>query len=200
MIDQRYIALIVEEGIDFYNAILLILVYEEQYELLKLAHTDNFMTFSTGIRNLEERGFVKWHGDDPEEISLRKAGEEKFKKYVGLRKTTTTAKEIQEWIQTWRDIFPEGVNSSGFRYRGDRSECITKMIKFVNTNDYTIEQIFQATRDYVERFSEKGYAFMQQAHYFIKKQGVGSTLNAECEALSERKPIKEGERYGGSIV
>jgi hypothetical protein len=145
---------------------------------------------------------VKWYGKDPEDITLRKAGEDLFKKHVGTKKKITTAKEVGQWIQSWREIFPEGVNTAGFRYRGNKDEVIKKMIKFVNTHDYSLEQIFQATRDYVERFSLKGYAYMQLAHYFIEKRGVGSTLSAECEALTERSSNnkEEGKDYGRAIV
>jgi hypothetical protein len=143
---------------------------------------------------------VKWHGDDPEEITLRKKGDELFKKHVGSKRKTTTSREVVIWIQKWREIFPEGINSGGYRYRGDKAECVTKMIKFINSHDYTLEQIFEATHSYVRRFSDRGYAYMQLAHYFIDKRGVGSTLSAECEGLSEVKPKEEGKQYGRSII
>jgi hypothetical protein len=203
MIDQRYLAIYEEyqPNMNLLEFMLLIFVYEEQYDLLRIAHNDNFMGFTQSVRQLEASGLVKWHGDDPIEITLRKTGEDLFKKHVGRKKKITTAKEVTQWIQKWREIFPEGVNTGGFRYRGDRAECIKKMIKFVNTNDYTVEQIFQATTDYVDRFSQKGFAYMQQAHYFIEKKGVGSTLNSECESLTETKPkLEEGKHYGGSII
>ena len=186
MIDQRYLNIIKEIKLSFYDFIMLILIYEEAHDFLELAYEGNFIDFTSSIRYLEERGYIKWHGDGHEEITLRKAGEELFKKHVGLKRKIISIKETSQWIQSWRDIFPEGVNSGGYRYRGDKAECIRKMIKFVNSNDYSIEQIFQATRDYVERFSLKGYAYMQLAHYFIEKKGVGSSLNAECEGLTER--------------
>ena len=200
MIDQRYLGIINNVKISFNDFILLILVYEEAYEFLEHAYKGNFMDFNLSIRYLEERGFVKWHGNTVQEITLRKAGEELFKKYVGAKKRVHTAKEISQWIQSWREIFPEGVNSAGFRYRGDKGEVTKKMIKFVNTYDYSIEQIFQATRYYVDRFSQKGYAYMQQAHYFIEKRGAGSTLNAECEGLSDVKSNKEENTYGRSVI
>ena len=200
MIDQRYLTINEELNLSFGEFILLIFIYEEAYDFLKMAHSDNFMGFSIAINSLELKGLVKWHGENPEEITLRKVGEELFKKHVGSKKKTTTAKEVEHWIQSWREIFPEGINSGGYRYRGDKAETIKKMIKFVNTNDYSIEQIFQATKDYVERFSQKGYAYMQLAHYFIEKKGVGSTLNAECEGLSDVKSKKEENTYGRSII
>ena len=202
MIDQRYLTIHQEYKISFRDLILLILVYEEQHGFLRIAYEDNFIDFNLSIRFLEEKGLIKWHGNNPEEVTLRKTGEELFKKHVGTKKKITTSKEVTQWIESWREIFPEGVNTAGFRYRGDKAEVITKMIKFVNTHDYTLEQIFQATRDYVERFSLRGYAYMQQAHYFIQKRGVGSTLSAECEGLAEKSSNTKGEEkdYGRSVV
>lgn len=204
MIDQRYLTLYeqYQPNMTFREFILLILVYEEQYDFLMIAHNDNFIEFTHAIRQLESSGLVKWYGENPKEITLRKTGQELFKKHVGNRKKTTTAKEVGQWIDSWRSIFPEGINSGGYRYRGDKAACLTKMIKFVNTHDYTLEQIFEATRDYVERFSLKGYAYMQLAHYFIDKKGVGSTLSAECEGLAEKSSNNKGEekQYGGSII
>jgi len=202
MIDQRYLTIYeqFQPHMSFMEFILFILVYEEKYDFLRIAHNDNFIEFTQSIRRLEASGLVKWHGENPEEITLRKTGEELFKKHVGTKKKVTTAKEVSQWVESWREIFPEGVNAGGFRYRGDKAEVIKKMIKFVNTHDYTLEQIFQATRDYVDRFSLKGYAYMQQAHYFIEKRGVGSTLSAECEGLTEKSNNKEeGGSYGRSI-
>jgi len=202
MIDQRYLTLHEELKLPLmWEFMLLVFVYEEQHEFLSRAFDQNFLDFSNTVRCLENVGLVKWHSDQPEDVMLRKKAEDLFKKHVGTRKRVTTAKEVGEWIGSWREIFPEGVNSGGYRYRGDKSSCLTKMIKFVNTYDYSIEQIFQATRDYVERFSLKGYSYMQLAHYFIQKQGVGSTLSAECEGLAEKsnKIIEEGEGYGRSV-
>lgn len=202
MIDRRYLTLHEELKIPLWQLMILIFVYEEQHELLQISLDENFIWFSGTIRSLENIGLVKWHGSSVAEITLRKAGEDIFKKHVGTKKKITTAKEVSQWIQSWREIFPEGVNSGGFRYRGDKAEVIKKMIKFVNTHNYSLEQIFQATRDYVERFSLKGYAYMQLAHYFIEKRGVGSTLSSECEALSERptNTNEKGDEYGRSVV
>ncbi len=201
MIDRRYLTLHEELKISLWELFILIFIYEEQHEFLQLAFDENFIRFSGAIRSLENIGLIKWHGSSVAELTLRQKGEDIFKKHVGKRKKIVTTKEIKEWSDSWREIFPEGVNSGGFRYRGDKAEVIKKMIKFVNTQDYTIEQIFQATRDYVERFSLKGYAYMQQAHYFIDKRGVGSTLSAECEGLAEKSNKKEeGKSYGRSVI
>ena len=59
------------------------------------------------------------------------------------------------------------------------------MTKFVDTYDFTKEEIFKATKNYVDKFAMKGYMYMQQAHYFIDKKDSGSSLAAECEGLRE---------------
>lgn len=201
MLDQRYLTILNDVRLQFKDLIILILIYEEQNEYLRLAHEHDFLGFAQSIRHLESESLVKWHSDDPTEIILRKVGEDLFKKHVGTKKKVYTKKEVEIWIDAWRDIFPPGSNSGGYRYRGDRAGCIQKMIKFVNDNSYTVEQIFEATKDYVERFSQKGFAYMQLAHFFIHKQGVGSTLAAECEGLSEKSNAKEeGDSYGREVV
>jgi len=204
MIDDRYLEMYDKElksRCTFSAFILLIFVHEEKSNFLCAFHRADFLTFVNSVKTLENQGLVKWHSESPEDITMRKAGEDLLKAYVGAKKKGYIgSKEIGTWIDTWREIFPAGVNSGGYRYRGDRAEVLKKMIKFVNTNKHTTEQIFQATIRYVERFSLKGYEFMQQAHYFIDKKGVGSTLNAECEGLKDEGTKPEGKNYGGEIV
>jgi len=90
---------------------------------------------------------------------------------------------VQNWIEEWREIFPKGSNSSGFRYRGDKQGCIKKMKVFLRkNNEVTKDQIITATAKYVEK--HRYGKFMQQAHYFIEKNGA-SALLGEVESLSE---------------
>ena len=108
-----------------------------------------------------------------------------------------TKNDVKDWIEDWRNIFPSGRNNIGFLYRGSKSGCIDKMSKFVKKNPkYSKEQIFEATKKYVERFRAKGYVYMLQAHYFIQKQQVGSTLEAELEVLGETKLKNTTKSYG----
>jgi len=88
-----------------------------------------------------------------------------------------------DWIEDWRKIFPSGKNANGYRYRGDKAGCLSKMKKFIKNNpQVTKEEIFTATKKYVERF---GYSnFMKLAHFFIYKENV-SQLASEVEGLTE---------------
>ncbi len=96
-----------------------------------------------------------------------------------------------EWIQEYRELFPVGVRSGGFPVRGDLKGCIKKMEEFLETYpEYDKELILKVTKDYVERKKQDGYAYMQLAHYFIKKDDI-STLASECENFKESVGQKE---------
>lgn len=199
--NEDYLKLYLEnkDSIPFKNFVLLVLVYQNEEEILDTLYETDYMDFSTNLNLLESQGYVKWHGDRGRDISLRKKGEDLFSK---LSKRKKNIPDPKFWIEEWRKIFPEGVNTAGYRYRGNRLEVLKKMTKFVALYDFSKEEIFEATRKYVERFSVRGYNYMQQAHYFIEKKDAGSSLASECETLRENKskPQKEETSYGRTII
>ena len=197
--NNEYVKLYLESKLEitFFEFVLLVLIYQNEEGVLKNCYDEDFMMFSQMIRKLESYGYVKWHGSDIKEISLRKRGEDLFARLSKRRKKPIP--DVELWIDDWRKIFPEGTNTGGYRYRGNKLEVLKKMLKFVATYEYSKEEIFEATRRYVERFAVRGYTYMQQAHYFIEKKDAGSNLASECETLRE-KPNEEKIRiYGGTI-
>lgn len=95
------------------------------------------------------------------------------------------------WIQEYRDLFPIGVKSGGFPVRGDLKGCTKKMERFLEDYpEYDKEIILKATKSYVDKKRLENYAYMQLAHYFIKKDDI-SSLAAECENLRESIEHKE---------
>ena len=204
MISGGYIQMYDEERIyPFWYMVLLVFIYEKHFKYIQIIHDGDFMEFERMITYLEKRGYIKKFGPKPTDITLRKHGEDTFKKYVGSKKKFTKKQSnVHTWIDTWREIFPPGSNNIGYRYRGNRLECLKKMIKFVDSHEkVSEEEIFKATKHYVEKFAMKGYAFMQLAHYFIQKQDVGSTLESEVESLKERKDTgPQKPQYGERIV
>ena len=187
-----------------YEFSLLVLIYEQNHEYLNEIHNNNFIDFNTGIKYLETQGFVKQHGEQPSDITLRKSGEDLFNKYYGKKKkkAITRGVFVHTWIDIWREIFPPGSNTGGYRYRGNRLEALKKMTKFVDLYDFTNEEIFQATKNYVDKFALKGYMYMQQAHYFIEKKDSGSTLASECEGVRERdvEQVNVEPKHGERII
>jgi len=185
-----------------YEFALFVLIYEQNHEYLEEIHNNNFIDFNTGIKYLETQGLVKQHGEKPTDISLRKSGEDLFNKYLGKKKTKKPKNDVHTWFDLWREIFPPGSNTSGYRYRGNKLEGLKKMTKFVDTYDFTKEEIFQATKNYVDKFAMKGYMYMQQAHYFIDKKDSGSSLAAECEGLRETgvERVNKGPRHAERLI
>lgn len=193
----EYIEVYKKAGLRMYEFVLLVLVFEQNHEYLHEIHDNNFIDFNTGIKYLETQGYVKQHGEQPSDISLRKSGEDLFNKYYSKKKKKHK-NDVHTWFDLWREIFPTGSNTSGYRYRGNRLEGLKKMTKFVESYDFTKEEIFQATKNYVDKFAIRGYAYMQQAHYFIDKKDSGSSLAAECEGLREQgvEPVNKEPKYG----
>lgn len=183
-----------------YEFSLLVLIYEKNHEFIQLIHDVNFIDFNNAVHFLETRGYVKRHGEKPSDIMLRNAAENLFKYLEKSERKKQSQADVNKWFEEWRNIFPAGVNSAGYRYRGNRLEGLKKMVKFVNFYDYTREEIFKATKNYVDRFALRGYNYMQQAHFFIEKQGVGSNLASECEGLKTSQSPQETTGYGGEIV
>jgi hypothetical protein len=190
-----------EAALRLYEFSLLVLIYEENHEFIQLIHSVNFIDFNTAVHFLETRGYVKRFGDQPTDVMLRKPAENMFKHLETKKKPSLKRNEdVAKWFDQWRDLFPAGSNSIGYRYRGNRLDGLKKMVKFVNSYPYTKEEIFQATKNYVDRFAIRGYNYMQQAHYFIDKQGVGSSLASECEDLRSSPTPKQESGYGGEVI
>lgn len=136
---------------------------------------------------LEESNFIKIIDD---KILVRKKGVDIFQEPIVVKNS------IETWIDEWRNIFPSGVKSGGRPVRGDRSGVLTKMQAFVKQNpQYTSDQIFDATKQYVFESSLKSYNFIICADYFIKKNN-SSMLAAMIEELeikgSSYKKLQEG--------
>lgn len=197
----EYIEVYKRAELRMYEFALLVLIYEQNHEYLTEIHDNNFIDFNTGIKYLETQGLVKQHGENPSDVVLRKSGEDLFTKYLGKRKVKKK-NDVLTWFDLWREIFPTGSNNSGYRYRGNRLEGLKKMTKFVDQYDFTKEEIFQATKNYVDKFAIRGYAYMQQAHYFIEKKDSGSSLASECEGVRERgvEQVKKEPKHGERII
>lgn len=157
-------------------------------ELLYYGENDlatEFYSYSSGeinwLRYLEVLGYIKLITEDNTNpiVELRDKGIKLF----GDTKITP-AKRAELLVDPLRNIFPEGVNSGGYRYRGDKQGVKAKLLKFIKTYPkYTDEEILKAARQYVNRF-KPSYVGMRQMHYFIEKDKV-SDLLSELENLQD---------------
>jgi hypothetical protein len=79
------------------------------------------------------------------------------------------------WIDTYRDLF----KGKKIGAMGHRAACILKMDKFLKQYPYSRTVILAATERYINSQRQGGYAYLQQADYFIFKNEdfVGSRIS-----------------------
>lgn len=96
---------------------------------------------------------------------------------------------IENWLQSWLDLFPAEVEFAGYKIKSKAKDCLTKMQKFVKDNPlFTKDVIFAATNKYLDEQKAKDWAYTKQATYFISKQGQPSLLEAYCDKLAVYQP------------
>jgi hypothetical protein len=125
------------------------------------------------LEKLQEKGFLKVTA---EAFILRGKA---------LNLVGRTAQGVDAWIDEWRDLWPTGVRSGGRPIRGNKSDCLKKMIGFIESTEYTKEEIMAATLAYVIEKKHADYKFMISADYFIRKDGC-SVLESWCEDMKTR--------------
>jgi len=194
--------LMIESRLHIWNFTILTLVFEKNATSLEILREYDPQSYGTSLHYLQQMKWIKITGEDPvKDVETRQKAEDLFKNLIKVKKRLVTEKEIANWVDEWRNIFPVGSNDVGYRYRGNNLECLTKMITFVRSHDYTKEEIFKATDNYVKKFALKNYKYMMQAHYFIHKKDVGSTLSSECEMVREGVQVNSGEgNYGNEVI
>lgn len=92
--------------------------------------------------------------------------------------------DITNWAKEWRDLWPKGVTSGGYPVRADLPGIIKKLKNFTKKYGYSKEDIFKATRIYLQEKELNGWAYIKLANYFIEKDGM-SILASCCEALKD---------------
>ncbi len=102
---------------------------------------------------------------------------------------------VQSWIDEWRNMWPKGVKSGGHRVRGSRNGCLKKMRKFIKENpDFSVDEIFDATRNYILNRKKQNYEYMRVAEYFIEKDrmsDLASWVEDRREGNEEEKDNSE---------
>lgn len=131
-------------------------------------------------RKLESSGIIKITGEGLKDVSLRDLGLE----LVGQSKSD----DIVEFATKFRELFPKGIKSGGYPVRSSVTDIADKLRKFFKKHKYTQEQVLEATKKYVERKELDGYSYMQQAHYFIEKNGA-SNLASEIDSLGDKSDL-----------
>ena len=181
IIDEKKL---IKSGLNPDMYFILYALYHQLDDLVE--YLEGFKIYNLIIEKLEKGAFIKiigTSGDYKKDLIFRN-------KTLSLLDEKRT--KAEDWYEEWRNLFPPGVNRTGYYYRGNKQEVLKKLNTF--TRKYpkiTQEQIMEATKRYISRCkSNKG--FMMLAHYFINKEGVGSTLLTEIENLDS--PSNTGKR------
>lgn len=104
--------------------------------------------------------------------------------------------KFDEFIEKFRNKFPEGKNGGGVRFKGNFVDIKNKMHKFMNKYKYPMDVILIATDNYLKGFKSKGFEYCSAAQYFISKDKE-SQLGAWCEEVVEKKD--KGESGDSSV-
>lgn len=141
----------------------------------------------TDYEKMEKAGFIKI-GD---RIYIRKRGSDLVNNKKSTVVKSSSTDTIPTWIDEWRDLFPKGIKTAGYAIRGTRGGCIKKMRKFIREHKKVPkDQIFKATKLYVEEKKRVRYAYMRIADYFIEKDG-GSLLENYIEQLDSNETTSD---------
>jgi len=109
-------------------------------------------------------------------------------------------KDFVERINNYREVFPAKNLPSGKPARNNVKALGEAFRWFFETYDYTLDQVVEATRMYVNEYRDAEYMYMQTIQYFICKQDKhrvkSSTLADYCDMIrdgiyTEQQTFKE---------
>lgn len=161
--------LLSKSGLEIDEFCMLLLIVNDQFEE-NYEYICNPVVCNLILDELEADQWIK----QGEKIELRQKSKDLF---------SLSKENVEDWIEEWRNLFPTGASSSGYRYRGDKQECLKKMKIFVKKHKYTKEQIINATKKFIEGMND--YRYLGMAQYFIQKEGSGSRLLMCLQAEQE---------------
>lgn len=98
-------------------------------------------------------------------------------------------KDFLQSIDVYREIFPKGKLPSGLPARNNTKALGESFRWFFETFDYTWDEIYKATKMYVNEYRANNYLYMQTSQYFIAKQDKHkvkkSTLADYCDMVRD---------------
>lgn len=93
--------------------------------------------------------------------------------------------DLGQLVKDWLLLWPDGAkNTNGDRLKSNIIDVTKKMGQFIKKYKFDRETIMKSTEKYLTRQRAQGYAYCNQAMYFIMKDGI-SKLAAECENKDE---------------
>lgn len=188
------------EDLDINQLFILLALYKNNISILDIYDNDNadkeVLIFQ--YQKLYIHGFIESHENDENLYRLTSKGklfiEEILPFMEGTPDSIESKSEFKDLCKSYLEIFPKIKLPSGKYARANIVEIEKKMKTFIHTyksrfrTDYgfvlTHDDILQATKIYVERFSKVNYNFMVTSSYFIQKNEK-SALADEIVALKQ---------------
>lgn len=162
-------------------------------EVLLLIGLENGVDFSDAERSLRDIGFISCSYDGithlPNGHFVTRAGKDKLNSIIldsdKVVSTNDFTQRIEALVPQLQSIYPEGKNFNNQYWRGNKTDIKRKLQTFFKKygDDYTDEQIINATRAYVSGFNGD-YKFMRLLQYFIWKEEIKDGTKVSISELA----------------
>jgi hypothetical protein len=130
------------------------------------------------LRELQNSGYIE------ENIKISSKGEmliSEVKKLLGAG----DKKDYVSRIDEYNLLFPRIKLGSG-KYARTNSKTLELSFKwFFNTYPYTWDVVIEATKMYIDEYTQKNYKYMRTSQYFIRKQDVNKSYTSDLADYCE---------------
>lgn len=167
-------------------------------QLLLLYALDNSLSIPMINPHLEIRGLINSGYIDKvgTKYTINANGKKLMSKYnnyfVKAKKKTSIqlmGKNYTVAVQNYREMFPKKKLPSGKPARVNEKTLIDCFRWFFENYDYTWDEIYQATRKYLNEYEDNNYMYMKTSQYFIVKtlpnKNKSSDLADYCDMIRE---------------
>jgi hypothetical protein len=114
--------------------------------------------------------------------------------FIPQQVATPIEDTFDEFLVKYIECFPDVILPSGKGARVKVKDIKLRMKEFLAENKQISEEIvLNATKMYINKYSQNGYMYMRNSLFFIGKKGEGSDLEAYC-----REYINHGSKIIGS--
>lgn len=162
-------------------------------EVLLMIAIQNKVDFNKAEKDLKEKGFISTSYDSvthqPSGLFITRDGAGTINNIIlDSDKTVGTNdfnQRIEALVPKLQAIYPEGKNFNNQYWRCNKTDLKRKLQTFFKKygNDYTDEQIINATQAYVSGFNGD-YKFMRLLQYFIWKEEVKDNTKVPISELA----------------
>lgn len=144
-------------------------------EVLYILMLHNNCSIEAAQQELINKGYITQDGNISKEFRITNEGIDALNNIIYSSKPCETLEEqpIEKFANSLRELFPKGYkNNTRHSWRGTTKDIVDKLKKFyfVYGDKYSREEIYNATKTYVETMKDDPY--MRTLKYFIFKRDL----------------------------